>query len=125
MRFTLLLVSLLATSVSFADVISCTFTEPFVSTIYNSTDNSLTILNPFPDARLGKSLVEKPVSLRLDDAGVIEIFSRNGQLLQRMTINGKGSDGMSDKVYLIDVEWRTPLSSSGKLFGGCDIHRAK
>jgi uncharacterized membrane protein len=104
-----------------ADILTCTFTEPFLTTTYQFEDRTLTILNPFPRT----VTVERDVTFRPSGNREFVLLSKTGMLLQKLKLTGKGSDGMSDKLYPFDVEWTTNHSSNGKLFGGCELSVVK
>ena len=91
-----------------ADIIKCTFTEPFYTTTYSMAQQSLTVVNNLTNARS----VERNVSFQIIDSGVFEIRSLGGAVRQRLTLDWNGSDGMSDRVFPYSVRWRG-------LNGGC------
>lgn len=91
-----------------ADVITCTFTEPFVQTTYSMTQSTLTYTEAFENT----DKVVKNVSFQIKSAGVFELVSKSGEVLQTLTLNNNGSDGMSENVYPYEVK-----SELG--YGGC------
>jgi hypothetical protein len=100
-----------------ADVIRCVFTEPFITTVYNTNQSTLTI---FHDVEKRE---DAPVflSFQIIKPGVFELWDSKNQVIQRLELSFQGSDGMSDQLYPYDVEW-LPL----KLRGGCTSnHLAK
>ena len=100
-----------------ADVIRCVFTEPFITTVYNTNQSTLTI---FHDVEKRE---DAPIflSFQIIKPGVFELWESKNQVVQRLELSFRGSDGMSDQVYPYDVEW-LPL----KLRGGCTSnHLAK
>ncbi|MGZ3770544.1 MAG: hypothetical protein ACXVCP_00755 [Bdellovibrio sp.] len=86
---------LLSSFAANADVIKCVFTEPFVSTEYSMTRSTLT----YHSAMENTDKVEKNVSFQIKEAGVFQLVSKDGQVLQTLTLNHQGSDGMSETVY--------------------------
>lgn len=104
---------LLVASVSQADVIKCTFTEPFVDSTYSMTQSTLTYVT----AGESKPVVLKNVSFQIKEAGVFEIVAKGGKVLQTLTLNHQGSNGMSEDVYPYDVKDVSDLAGFG--VGGC------
>ncbi|RYZ83420.1 MAG: hypothetical protein EOP06_20010 [Proteobacteria bacterium] len=109
----------LAGSISQADLIKCHFTEPFVVSIYDSTQSSLTY-----SAAAGATTVMHKVSMQTKAAGQFELKSFEGKLLQTLHLNNEGSDGMSDRVYAYDARDLTKFTSNrGVAYGGCEAVR--
>lgn len=105
---------LLLSSVSQADVIKCTFTEPFIDTTYSMTQSTLT----YKDME-GKKSVVKNVSFQIKSAGVFELVSKDGKILQTLVLNYKGSNGMSDTIYPYKVKDNSPVMTANGGYGGC------
>ncbi len=100
-----------------ADIIECTFTEPFVDSQYSMTQSRLT----YTDSE-GKKVVLKNVSFQIKAAGVFELV-KDGQVLQHLELNNKGSNGMSDHVYPYEVKDNNSLTH--KALGGCQSNSLK
>jgi hypothetical protein len=86
----------LGQSVAGADVIKCYFTEPFATYVYSTTESTLTVsdLSAEPtDSTL------RNISLQIIGAGALEFWNAQNTAVLRLTIDGKGSDGMSDRIY--------------------------
>lgn len=99
-----------------ADIIKCTFTEPFIDTEYSMTKSTLTYNNYD-----GQKTVIVNVSFQIKGPGVFELVGDygKGKVLQVLTLNYQGSDGMSDNVYPYDVKDNTPIMTANNGFGGC------
>ncbi len=93
-----------------ADIIRCTFTEPFVTTDYSMTQSTLAIRYETE----GREDIIKNVSFQILSAGHFELWGHDRQPLQRLHLSYSGSDGMSDRTYPYAVEW-----ISRGLRGGC------
>lgn len=115
MRKTIIATTLLLTSISQADIIKCSFTEPFINTTYSTSKSTLT----YEGADM-KTNVVKNVSLQIKSAGVFELVSKEGKVLQTLELNNKGSNGMSDAVYPYDAK-----DNSIGIFGGCESNYLK
>lgn len=111
------IVALLSSTVAHADIIECVFTEPFVKTVYSMTQSTLTITD------IDNKEVIKSVSFQIKSPSVFELVSKDGQVLQTLTLNQKGSDGMSDTLYPYDVK-DTRFSDSPQ-YGGCTSNYLK
>ena len=101
----------LITSADFskADIIKCSYTEPFITTTYSSTTNDLIISeNAQPDVRLTN------ISLQIIRQNLFELWDAKHEVIQRMELNLKGYDGMSDMVYPYDA-----IFLPRQLRGGC------
>lgn len=100
-------------SITHADIIKCTFTEPFVKSTYSMNQSTLTYLDSE-----NKKKVLKNVSFQIKAAGVFELV-KDGKVLQTLLLNDQGSDGMSDMVYPYDVEDFSQEKLPYKSRGGC------
>lgn len=117
----LLVLSLVsAASIAQADVIKCTFTEPFVDSTYSMTQSTLTYKS-FEQ----KDVVIKNVSFQIKSAGVFELVSKQGKVLQTLTLNHQGSNGMSDTIYPYDVKDESQVMMANSGFGGCTSNHLK
>ncbi len=103
---------LMVSSVSQADVIKCLFTEPFVASVYDMSNSTLTY-----SALAANTTVINNVNFKIKSAGVFELVSIEGNVLQTLKLNFKGSDGMSDKVFPFDVKDSQAVTNRG--YGGC------
>jgi hypothetical protein len=113
----LALASGLASGGAQAEVIKCFYTEPFQTTTYSSNANTLTTATATNPAH---PTVLK-VSLQILKPNLFELWNARNQPVQRMTLNFKGSDGMSDFVFPYDG-----LLIANKQHGGCvsnHLHR--
>lgn len=93
-----------------ADVIKCVFTEPFITTIYSTTQNTLTV----EENSEKRTEVVGGISLQFIAPGVFELWAQDKRPLQRLELNFGGSDGMSDNLYPYAVHW-----IAKDLRGGC------
>jgi uncharacterized membrane protein len=98
-------------STAHADMIRCSFTEPFVVTTYSTNTKELDISY---DVEASKSKTLKDVSLQIMGPGVFELWNAKQQVVQRLELSNKGSDGMSDYIYPYSVHWIPE-----NLYGGC------
>lgn len=96
-----------------ADIIQCTFTEPFVNSTYNTATSTLSYKSAD-----GFSAGFANVSLQAKSGGVFELISQGGKVLQTLTRDFQGSDGMSDKKYSFSVVDHTDMTANGS--GGCE-----
>lgn len=106
---------LLALSPAKADIIKCTFTEPFYATEYSTTTQKLKIS--------GSEIVTKyvnNVSFQIIAPGTFEIVGPNNVVIQRLYLTGAGADGMSSFVYPFKVKWMTHLYDANHGIGGCE-----
>lgn len=109
----------LAASVSQADVIKCTFTEPFVNSTYSMAQSTLT----YSIAGEEKPVVIKNVSFQIKEAGVFEVVGQGGKVLQTLNLSHNGSNGMSDDIYPYEVKDVSDLAGHG--IGGCTSNYQK
>ncbi len=107
-----LILALTTSSQALADVITCHFTEPFISTTYTLNDQSLTITT------LGENApaVIKDVSFQILGPGQFELTSKEGKTLQKLDLNFKGNNGMSDDIYPYEARYE---ATGRTLYGGC------
>ena len=94
-----------------ADIIRCSFTEPFAVTTYSTNTRELNISYSVEPSK-NKTL--KEVSLQIMGPGVFELWDEEKQVVQRLELSYKGSDGMSDSVFPYSVRWIPE-----NLYGGC------
>jgi hypothetical protein len=99
-----------------ARVITCSFTEPFVRTFYDSAHKTLKIVHDV--VRAGQ--VQNGVTAKKISKTILELRNRKGEIVQRLEHSFQGSDGMSDTSYPYAVQWipRDP-SMPELLNGGC------
>lgn len=100
-----------------ADTITCTFTEPFVSSSYNTETATL----DYKDYQ-GVIAVIENVSFNIIGAGTFELV-KDGQAIQHLELNYQGSNGMSDHVYPYDVKDNHVATHQG--WGGCESDTLK
>lgn len=105
-----------------ADIIKCSFTEPFITTTYSMTQSTLTVKDDAGE----KETVVKDVSFQIKSAGVFELVSKDGKVLQKLILNNNGSDGMSENIYPYEVQdYLWTGDSKQALFGGCSSNALK
>lgn len=101
-----------------ADVIKCNFTEPFVVSTYN-TDTQTLSYSAFTGEAKDEVTTIKKVSFLIKAPGEFELISKDGKVLQSLKLNGKGSDGMSDRIYPYEVKDTGFEMMANSGFGGC------
>jgi hypothetical protein len=117
---------LIVTTAVQADVIKCTFTEPFVSSTYNMSTKSLTYVAAFgADGKENETTVLEGVSFQIKDAGHFELISSYGDVLQVISLNHAGSDGMSDMVYPYEVKDSSSMFKASAGIGACTSNYLK
>ncbi len=109
----ILLTSLFAFSAK-ADIIKCSFTEPFYSTQYSMVQQSLTI-----ERANGSTQVIRNVSFQIMGPGRFELWDRSRRVLMEMNLNYNGSDGMSDFSYPYSAVSTRTVSGFSDHYGGC------
>ncbi len=99
---------------SAAEIIKCYYTEPFVTTIYSTNNNTIIFNDP------GSAPKHQPLtaSLQIVKSNIFELWTLKNELIQRMELNFKGSDGMSDTVYPYDATLFNYVENYD-LRGGC------
>ena len=110
LRYLMLLGGLLLSDAVKADVIKCSFTEPFMTTSYDTSRKRMTVSY---DVEKRRTILDR-VSMRETKPKVFEFRNSSGQVLQRVERSCRGSDGMSDRVYPYEAQW-----IAQKLYGGC------
>lgn len=105
---------LLASSLAQADIIKCRFTEPFIVSEYSTSQSTLTY-----ESFEYKKTVIKNVSFQIKSAGVFELVGQDGKVIQTLTLNNEGSDGMSDSVYPYEVKDNSQTTAANSGIGGC------
>ena len=118
MKQLLLALAIVSPLTASADIIKCTFTEPFVSSTYSMTQSTLT----YESIDGAKKVVQK-VSFQIKGAGQFELVAKDGTVLQSLELNDQGSDGMSDRTYPFDVKDNSSITNSGR--GGCQSNSLK
>ncbi|MFN3453845.1 MAG: hypothetical protein ACK41T_02720 [Pseudobdellovibrio sp.] len=108
---------MLTVQLSQADIIKCSFTEPFVSSTYSMTQSTLTYTD-----NEGTTQVIKNVSFQIKSAGHFELVNKQGKVLQILTIE-EGSDGMSDIIFPYSAKDNNSITHKG--FGGCTSNYLK
>lgn len=93
-----------------ADVIRCSFTEPFITTSYDTASKRMMVIHDVEKRR--QALIG--VSMRETARRTFEFRDAKGQVLLRVKRTCRGSDGMSDRKYPYEAELLAQ-----KLYGGC------
>lgn len=110
MRYLVLSGGLLLPGSVRADIVKCSFTEPFMTTSYDTSSQRMTVSH---DVEKRRTIFDR-ISMREVKPGVFEFRNGKGEVLQRLERSCRGSDGMSDRVYPFEAEW-----IAQKLHGGC------
>ncbi len=104
------LVTILMAPAAFATTYWCNFTEPFQQVTYDTEMHELALTRPNED------LVTWP-STHKKVGNFLTAKSINGEAKLRIQLNKKGSDGMSDTVYMYEGVW------NDQLVGGCNLQK--
>ncbi len=104
-----------------ADVIRCQFTEPFLTTVYSMSQQTLTVTGP----EKSNNKVIRNVSFQIKEAGKFELVSKSKVVLQSLVLDKQGSDGMSDAIFPFSVTWGGEGSSGAAIYGGCSSNFLK
>jgi uncharacterized membrane protein len=119
----LLISALLTTSVTAqADIINCSFTEPFFSLQYSTTTNELARTEYDFDKDKMVTKTTKNVSFQIKGPAKFQLLAVDKTPIMNLELNFKGSDGMSDRVYPYDAEL---LTDGNSMWGGCDSNFLK
>lgn len=95
---------------TFAEKISCNYTEPFLSVAVDLERGALYV-NEMGSEKVKKEKIESAIEVN----GVLNIVTKNSMLT--IDKNNKGNDGMSDAIY----DYDTLLNYNGyKVYGGCN-----
>lgn len=121
-----LIASLIALTFSLnasADIIKCSFTEPFLTTEYSMAQQTLRV----SDDVMKKAKVFKNVSFQIVEAGKFQLQDKKGNVLQTLSLTNNGSDGMSDTVYPYEVTSSDKIQYLGANngVGGCSSNFLK
>jgi len=94
-----------------ADILRCTFTEPFYNLQYSMTQSRITLTSPN-----GTSL-QNNVSFQIMGPGRFQLRNTANSIIMRLFLDNTGSDGMSDAIYPYRARWYAP--NYGWMWGGC------
>ena len=113
-----------ASSIASADIIKCSFTEPFVGATYSTTTNELKI-SEF-DGEGEKVRTIRNVSFQIKGAGEFELLSKKGAKIMSLKITNEASDGMSNIIFPYEAKFEYSREGylSG-LVGGCSSNFLK
>ncbi len=110
---------------AFADVIKCTFTEPFINTEYSMAQQTLTVIDDFTQYPKKIRRVIKNVSFQIKGPGQFVLLNDKKKVVQNLTLSFKGSNGMSDTIYPYEVIWYGHESMANGGHGGCSSNYLK
>ncbi len=103
---------------------TCSFTEPFVRTVFDTHAGTMIVIHDVEKRR--ETL--RGLSVSKVDGETVEVRGAGKKAIQRLARSYNGTDGMSDRVYPYEVIW-TPgrRSLPATLYGGCesDTEKAK
>jgi len=85
---------------------------------------SLTYTTPGVTGKMETKTI-KNVSFQIKEAGKFEIVAKNGKVLQKLELNNKGSDGMSNINYPYEVKDNTMITGANGGWGGCSSNALK
>ena len=111
----LLIALIFISQISQADIIRCSFTEPFVSTEYNTATSTL----KYKEGVTEKKQTVRNVLFQIRGPGHFQLVAKTGKVLQDLKLNNQGSDGMSEFQYPYSVEDKSGFSSLQLDPGGC------
>lgn len=100
--------------ISHADIIKCTYAEPFANLEYSTTQNKLKIVAPSTTGTGTKTTTHSNVYFQILGAGHF-IIQKNGSTILDLKITNNGSDGMSGLTYPYSATW----VSNNNYIGGC------
>ncbi len=120
-KFLVSISSIFISSMASADIIKCVFTEPFGSSTYSMTQSVL----KYDMAETENSKSFKNVSFQIKGAGEFELVSKEGKVLQKISLTKNGSDGMSDRVYPYEVKDSSMVMNANSGIGGCSSNHLK
>lgn len=120
MKLAIAMLLALTGTTAYAETVTCTFTEPFITVIVNERTGMVTEQN------FGRT-TRRVLATRISKAGrrtkVVFGRSRNGATTLIYRKDGRGSDGMSEAVYPYSAERYT--GRERHIFGGCENTREK
>ncbi|MNT12359.1 hypothetical protein D3C72_1472840 [compost metagenome] len=96
-----------------AESIYCTFTEPFMTVVYNSDTNTVKVTDPEEGDQ------EMQVTVEFQQGGVLMLMDLDKTHALKIDLNREGSDGMSDFIYPFEA------TLDGGLYGGCETDHLK
>lgn len=116
-RIAILGAAVLCAAAAPTSLVTCSFTEPFVRTVYDAHRRTLTAT--FDVAK--RAVVQRNMTTRVVSPTVFEVLSENQQVIQHLELSHHGSDGMSDRTYPYEAQW-TPHDDTlpDTLVGGCE-----
>lgn len=117
--FYLSVLGLTLTATAKADIIVCGFTEPFVTSIYSTTQSTLTYKEY--NGKVIKTL--KNISFQIKSAGVFELVAKNGTVIQTLLLNNEGSDESAEFTYPYQVKDTTDLLRPTMGNGSCTSNK--
>lgn len=106
------IVSLLISSFASADTITCVFTEPFFSAVYDSEKQNVLILNGFEEN--SEPGLIPGVKLLILGPGQFQVLNRANDVILDLNLNFKGNNGMSDTIYPFDATFTLPGATDGE-----------
>jgi hypothetical protein len=105
-----------------ADVLHCSFTEPFFTITFDSATGKVTWLSPDVFDESGKMVPETLAEdARLfvanpDGDGRTFLLGTDKKYLMQLRLTGEGSDGMSENIFPFEAKYYAHI-------GGCDTEK--
>ena len=93
-----------------ADVIRCTFTEPFISMTYSMTQSSIEVVTPDGNETIAS------ISFQILGPGQFALWDAAEAALVTLSLDYRGSDGMSDTIFPYSA---LRAGEGGEQHGGC------
>ena len=110
------------TNIAHADLIQCDFTEPFITMKFDTTTGNMEIQN------FDEVINYTNVDLTITGPTTMKLVWDNGHArINRieMTIDYKGSNGMSDHLYPYSAKYYANQDTVMPLWGGCHSKELK
>lgn len=85
--------AVVAPAAASADVIRCSFTEPFISMTYSMTQSAIEVVAPDGNETIAN------VSFQILGPGQFELRDAANAAIVTLSLDYRGSDGMSDTIF--------------------------
>ncbi|HXH30882.1 MAG TPA: hypothetical protein VNJ01_08725 [Bacteriovoracaceae bacterium] len=115
MKFILTAITLGISLTANAEIISCGFSEPFMSFTYDTSKETLSER----EAIMNENRVLTGVTFQIKYAGTFLLKSKAGKLLAELKLNNNGSDGMSGAIYPYEAKYIGAGGGESTIYGGC------
>lgn len=117
MRIFAFVMTFLFSTYAYADVIKCSFTEPFIDFSYDTDSRIMRIVGDGVDETM------KDISIEFTGVNTFNLVNKNKDAVANLVINFEGNNGMAPVIYPFEVRFHYQFEYI--IWGGCESKKLR